>query len=68
MEENMKIHDVSTNLGKNPLLTLLLHVSLSRNVPSLSLSKSRKNIKKNEEESLKNERKAIYFAEFVPLA
>jgi len=64
----MKIHDVSTNLGKNPLLTLLLHVSLSRNVPSLSLSKSRKNIKKNEEESLKNERKAIYFAEFVPLA
>ncbi|AES80116.1 hypothetical protein MTR_7g076780 [Medicago truncatula] len=35
MEENMKIHDkihnFSTNLGKNPLLTLLLHVSLSRN-------------------------------------
>jgi len=37
MEEKMKIHDVSTNLGKNPLLTLLLHVSLSRNAPSLSL-------------------------------
>jgi len=50
MEEKMKIHDkihdFSTNLGKNPLLTLLLHVSLSRN--ALSLSKNRKNIKNNE--------------------
>jgi len=47
MEEKMKIHDkihdVSTNLGKNPLLTLLLHMSLS-------ISKNRKNIKKNEED------------------
>ena len=37
MEENMKIHDFSTNLGRNPLLTLLLHVSLSRIALSLSL-------------------------------
>jgi hypothetical protein len=70
MEEKMKIHDkihdVSTNLGKNPLLTLLLHVSLSRNV--LSLSKNQKNSKKNEEEYLKNGRKAIYFVESVNLA
>jgi len=51
MEEKMKIHDVSTNVEKNPLLTILLHVSLSRN--ALSLSKNRKNIKKNEEEYLK---------------
>jgi len=46
MEENMKIHDkthdFSTNLGKNALLTLLLHVSLSRNAPLLSLSKNQK--------------------------
>jgi len=33
-----------------------------------SLSKNRKNIKKNEEEFLKNERKAIHFAEYVPFA
>jgi len=70
MEEKMKIHDkihdVSTNLGKNLLLTLLLHVSLSRN--ALSLSKNRKNIKKIEEEYLKNQRKAIYFVESVPFA
>jgi len=46
MEEKMKIHDFSTNPGRNPLLTLLLHVSLSRN--ALSLSKNRKNIKNNE--------------------
>jgi len=63
MEEKMKIHDkihdVSTNLGKNLLLTLLLHVSLSKN---------RKNIKKIEEEYLKNQRKAIYFVESVPFA
>ena len=52
MKIHNKIHDVSTNLGKNPL----------------SLSKNRKNIKKNEEESLKNQRKAIYFAKSVPFA
>jgi len=51
MKINDKIHDFSTNLGKNPLLTLLLHVVLSRNV--LSLSKNRKNSKKNEEDSPK---------------
>jgi len=50
MKIHDKIHDDSTNLGKNPLLTLLLHVSLSRNALSLSLSKNQKNIKKNEEE------------------
>jgi len=44
MEENMKIHDFSTNLGKNPLLTLSLHVSLSRNALSLFL-KIRKYLK-----------------------
>jgi len=53
MKIHDKIHDVLTNLGKNPLLTLLLHVSLSRNSPSLSLSKNHKNIKKNEENSPK---------------
>jgi len=66
MKIHDKIHDVSTNLGKNLLLTLLLHVSLSRN--ALSLSKNRKNIKKIEEEYLKNQRKAIYFVESVPFA
>jgi len=59
MKIHDKIHDVSTNLGKNLLLTLLLHVSLSKN---------RKNIKKIEEEYLKNQRKAIYFVESVPFA
>jgi len=51
MEEKMKIHDkihdFSTNLGKNPLLTFFLHVSLSRNALSLSL-KIEKNLKNNE--------------------
>jgi len=41
---------------------------LSLEMPPLSLSKSRKNIKKNEEKYLKNERKAIYFAEVVTFA
>ena len=48
MKIHDKIHDVSTNLGKNPLLTLLLCVSLSRN--AFSLSKNWKNSKKNEED------------------
>jgi len=60
MEEKMKIHDFSTNPGRNPLLTLLLHVSLSRN--ALSLSKNRKKCQKQSIEYLKNERKAIYMA------
>jgi len=51
MEEKMKIHgkihDVSTNLGKNPLLTLLLHVFLSRNAISLKIGKMSKEMKKN---------------------
>ena len=66
VEEKMKIHDkiqdFSTNLGKNPLLTLLLHVSLSKNV--LSLYKSEKYQKQRMGFS-KNERNAIYMAESV---
>jgi len=50
MEQKMKIHDkihdVSTNLEKNPLLTLLLHVSLSRNALSLKIGKIAKRMKK----------------------
>jgi len=37
MKIHDKIHDFSTNLGKNPLLTLLFHVVLSINSLSLSL-------------------------------
>jgi len=65
MEEKMKIHDVSTNVEKNPLLTILLHVSLSRN--ALSLSKNRKNIKKNEEEYLKKWEKSYLFCWIYPV-
>ena len=51
MDEKMKIydkiHDFSTNLGKNPHLTLLLHVVLSRNALSLlKIGKTTKRMKK----------------------
>jgi len=65
MEEKMKIrdkiHDSSTNLGKNPLLTLLLHVVLFRNAPSLS--KNQKNSKKNEEDPPKMREKLFIWLE-----
>jgi hypothetical protein len=45
MEEKMKIHDkihdFSTNLGKNPLLRLLLHVSLSLKIGKISKTMNR---------------------------
>jgi len=56
-----KIHDSSTNLGKNPLLTLLLHVVLFRNAPSLS--KNQKNSKKNEEDPPKMREKLFIWLE-----
>ena len=63
MEEKMKIHDkihdLTTNLGKNPLLTLLLHVSLSRNALSLSKNREKKN-QKQSMDSLEREEKSIY--------
>jgi len=59
MKIHDKIHDLTTNLGKNPLLTLLLHVSLSRNALSLSKNREKKN-QKQSMDSLEREEKSIY--------